>query len=428
MSSRYILYGTIFAVVVLGILVAVYWKQIQTWFSKKDTSTPNSTPPSTPPQVLSPVDCKVSEWSDWGACSKECGGGTQSRTRTVTTPAANGGTPCPTLSDTQPCNTQDCPTMVLTTKNTGDLSCDAYCQMDPNNEIPKAYGWSGVKCTGVSFLDPNLEKTYPNITCSDSLYPGPVKCECSKGTSPFGTGNNPKTVEVYIRVDNVANVYVGTDVADMSNNTLMLNVPGWNPIQYAKFNVYPGQKVFLELIDLGGIAFAAFDIYVDSQRQIVSTDQPTTDYVVQSVEFIEVSPDLKVVGPAKPSSTPLTGNIPTGLSEVGQVYPLWNNETVDVGSCLIPLQIPTKDLTYDPKSGAMKGTVPLTCPIFSSSPSSSSSSPPALSPSSAPIAKPKMVWSSFVFAGGAWYSKFANNFTIPSGHGLGSKIMIRIDF
>lgn len=55
------------------------------------------------------VDCVVDVWSAWGACSAPCGGGTQTRTRSVLTPAANGGAACPTLGETQACNTQDCP-------------------------------------------------------------------------------------------------------------------------------------------------------------------------------------------------------------------------------------------------------------------------------------------------------------------------------
>uniref|UniRef100_F6T9P3 Spondin-like TSP1 domain-containing protein n=2 Tax=Ciona intestinalis TaxID=7719 RepID=F6T9P3_CIOIN len=56
-----------------------------------------------------PIDCKVGPWSTFGPCSASCGGGTKKRTRTVTTPAQHGGQACPALSDTQSCNNNNCP-------------------------------------------------------------------------------------------------------------------------------------------------------------------------------------------------------------------------------------------------------------------------------------------------------------------------------
>ena len=65
-------------------------------------------PPPSPQPPVSP-DCTVSGWSDWSACSLTCGGGTQTRTRTVTKQPTAGGQSCPSLTDTQSCNTQGCP-------------------------------------------------------------------------------------------------------------------------------------------------------------------------------------------------------------------------------------------------------------------------------------------------------------------------------
>jgi len=54
------------------------------------------------------VDCAVGAWQPWGDCSKSCGGGTQRRTRPIITQPSGGGHPCPATEDTQPCNTQSC--------------------------------------------------------------------------------------------------------------------------------------------------------------------------------------------------------------------------------------------------------------------------------------------------------------------------------
>jgi hypothetical protein len=52
-----------------------------------------------------------SAWGGWGACSASCGGGTQTRSRVCNNPPpSGGGAACSGLStDSQVCNTQDCP-------------------------------------------------------------------------------------------------------------------------------------------------------------------------------------------------------------------------------------------------------------------------------------------------------------------------------
>jgi len=55
-------------------------------------------------EAPTPVDCGGG-WSDWGICSVECGGGSQSRVYDVVTEMANRGAPCPTDSpQTRECN------------------------------------------------------------------------------------------------------------------------------------------------------------------------------------------------------------------------------------------------------------------------------------------------------------------------------------
>jgi OOP family OmpA-OmpF porin len=69
---------------------------------------PPPAPKPVEPPPPAPVDCQVSAWSDWSSCSALCGGGTQTRTRSITTQPANGGAACPSLSESKSCNTQAC--------------------------------------------------------------------------------------------------------------------------------------------------------------------------------------------------------------------------------------------------------------------------------------------------------------------------------
>jgi len=51
-----------------------------------------------------PKACVVTEWSQWSACSQQCGGGVTSRSRTI----SNRGSKCPPLSQNRTCNMDPC--------------------------------------------------------------------------------------------------------------------------------------------------------------------------------------------------------------------------------------------------------------------------------------------------------------------------------
>ena len=55
------------------------------------------------------MDCQYEEWGEMSACSKKCGGGTQSRTRGIKVEKAHGGEDCEgDATETQSCNDQPC--------------------------------------------------------------------------------------------------------------------------------------------------------------------------------------------------------------------------------------------------------------------------------------------------------------------------------
>ena len=56
------------------------------------------------------IDCKWSNWEKTRACSKSCGGGTQTWQRTEEIKSRNGGKPCTgNAIHTENCNTNSCP-------------------------------------------------------------------------------------------------------------------------------------------------------------------------------------------------------------------------------------------------------------------------------------------------------------------------------
>jgi hypothetical protein len=58
------------------------------------------------------VDCKWSDWSEWGDCSKTCGGGVQNATRVKLQEELYDGLPCDgEATRQQDCNPDQCPSI-----------------------------------------------------------------------------------------------------------------------------------------------------------------------------------------------------------------------------------------------------------------------------------------------------------------------------
>jgi hypothetical protein len=113
-SSNALLIGGAILIIIIVIIVIVYFL----WSNSNKTSAVGTSPTN-----LS-VDCVVSNWTNQGSCSKFCGPGEQTQTRTVTTPASNGGAACPSLTRTVPCNLREC--------NNVDCEVSEWSAYDPS--------------------------------------------------------------------------------------------------------------------------------------------------------------------------------------------------------------------------------------------------------------------------------------------------------
>ena len=75
-----------------------------------------------------PVDCVMSDWSDWSSCNLTCGGATQTRSRNIIYPSLNGGIGCDNVtSQSQSCNTQNCPVNCVLSGWSDWSACNVTC-------------------------------------------------------------------------------------------------------------------------------------------------------------------------------------------------------------------------------------------------------------------------------------------------------------
>jgi len=148
----YLILGGIVSVII-GVLVYIFVLAPAN-ASPSPSPSPSSSPSPSPSSSPSPISGILSDWSNWSNCSRTCGTGTQTRTRTYTEPQ-NGGSHASdytNLSETRDCNTQPCPINGGFSDWVNSGLCSASCgggkivQNRTCTNPPPQHG--GANCTG----------------------------------------------------------------------------------------------------------------------------------------------------------------------------------------------------------------------------------------------------------------------------------------
>jgi len=74
-----------------------------------------------------PVDCQLGDWGGWSSCSADCGGGVMQRERPVNVEPVNGGEACEQTSDTQSCHIGSCDVDCVLTDWNDWSACSKAC-------------------------------------------------------------------------------------------------------------------------------------------------------------------------------------------------------------------------------------------------------------------------------------------------------------
>jgi len=134
------------------------------------------------------VNCQVGEWGSWGECSVTCGPGQQERSRTVETPAENGGLPCSAeLEESQGCDNEPCEAQIdCVWGNFGDWSaCSRSCgggEKTRGRLIQTAPRNGGKLCEALDMTEVAICSTEPcseTVDCVFGEWTNWDACSCS---------------------------------------------------------------------------------------------------------------------------------------------------------------------------------------------------------------------------------------------------------
>jgi hypothetical protein len=143
-----------------------------------------------------PVNCDVSPWSAYSSCSKSCGTGNWTRTRTIIRQATLSGTVCPDLNQTTTCREEHCPVDCEFESWTEWTTCTKSCgagTKERSRKVTTYPQYGGIKCP----ITLNMQ-ICNHFAC-------PVDCtmqewddwsDCSSSCGPYGMRHRLREIAV----------------------------------------------------------------------------------------------------------------------------------------------------------------------------------------------------------------------------------------
>jgi len=129
-----------------------------------------------------PVHCTVSEFGQFSTCSKTCGGGKRTRSRTILQHAEGGGYTCPSLEQVEDCSALSCPVHCQVGAWSSWSSCSKSCGTGQSKKMRRVgvdAGWGGAECPAlIEFKQCN---TYH---CHQLCLVNPELCEAKPTPAP----------------------------------------------------------------------------------------------------------------------------------------------------------------------------------------------------------------------------------------------------
>ena len=163
------------------------------------------------------VDCEWGSYGEWSSCTVSCGGGEKSRTRSVATPASNGGQECEgEATESEACNTGGCPVNCQWGSYGDWSSCSVSCgggEKSRTRPVVTPASNGGQDCEGESTEYEACNTGACPVNCQWGSYGDWSSCSVS-----CGGGEKSRTRTVVTAASNGGHICVGNATETMVCN------------------------------------------------------------------------------------------------------------------------------------------------------------------------------------------------------------------